>query len=84
MVPVITIVLNMTENRWTAPKSLHEMLDIVPELSEYVQDYKIYVFDIAFLDDETIQSFTSDFGVVARFFKNKRLGKEVPLRCVNF
>lgn len=74
--PVITIVLNMTEKRWTAPKSLHDMLDIAPELVGYVQDYKIFVFDIAFLDDETIQSFTSDFGEIARFFKKRRLGQD--------
>lgn len=80
--PVITIVLNMTEKRWTAPKSLHEMLDITPELAGYVQDYKIHVFDIAFLDDETIQSFTSDFGEIARLFKRKRLGQD-PLSSEN-
>lgn len=80
--PVITIVLNMTDKRWTAPKGLHEMLDIAPELAGYVQDYKIYVFDIAFLDDEVIQSFTSDFGEIARFFKKKRLGQN-PLDSEN-
>lgn len=74
--PVITIVLNMTEKRWTAPKSLHGMLDIAPELAGYVQDYKIYVYDVAFLDDETIQSFNSDFGEIARFFKRRRLGQD--------
>ena len=34
------------------------------------------VFDIAFLEDEIIEQFTSDFKVVAKFFKNKRLGKQ--------
>lgn len=45
------------------------------ELAEYVQDYKIHVFDIAFLEDETIEAFTSDFKEIARFFKRKRLGE---------
>lgn len=80
--PVITIVLNMTEKRWNTAKSLHEMLDMDTRLAEYVQDYKIHVFDIAFLEDKIIDSFVSDFGEIARFFKKKRLG-ENPLTSKN-
>ncbi len=80
--PVITIVLNMTEKRWNAPKTIHEMLKMDGRLAKYVQDYKIYVFDIAFLEDEVINSFTSDFQEIARFFKKKRLG-ENPLTSEN-
>ena len=73
--PVITIVLNMTQKRWSAAKSIHELIHMDDELAEYVQDYKIHVFDIAFLEDETIEAFTSDFKKIARFFKRKRLGE---------
>ena len=50
-------------------------MDIPKEFKVYVQDYKVMVFDIAFLEDEVIERFTSDFKIVAKFFKNKRLGK---------
>lgn len=73
--PVITIVLNMTDKRWNAAKSIHELLETDKTLSKYVQDYKINVFDIAFLEDDTIESFTSDFREITRFFKKKRLGE---------
>lgn len=69
--PVITIVLNFSMKRWTSGKSLHEILKIPKELKPYVQDYKIYVFDIAFLDDDVINTFTSDFKAVARFSDKK-------------
>lgn len=42
-------------------------------MEKFVQDYKIIVFDIAFLPDKTINSFKSTFKHVAHFFKNKRL-----------
>lgn len=73
--PVITIVLNMTQKRWNAAKSIHEMLHMDNKLAEYVQDYKIHVFDIAFLEDDVIDAFNSDFREIARFFKQKRLGE---------
>ncbi len=76
--PVITIVLNFSDRKWRAAKSLFEMLDIAPDWREYVQDYKIHVFDIAFLEDQIIESFTSDFREIAMFFKRRRLG-ENPL-----
>lgn len=34
------------------------------------------VVDVAFLDDEVIERFTSDFKLVAKFFKGRRLGTE--------
>ncbi len=54
------------------------MLQIPQGLESYVQDYKIKVFDIAYLEDEVIENFTSDFREVARFFKQKRLNGEFP------
>lgn len=74
--PVITIVLNFSNQKWSGVRSLRELMGTIPkELEPYFQDYRIHVFDIAFLSDDVIDSFYSDFGVVARFFKNRRLGK---------
>lgn len=71
--PVITIVLNFSEKEWKTSRSLHDMMALPSYLAKYVQDYKINVFDVAFLEDEVIEKFTSDFKAVARFFKDKRL-----------
>ncbi|MCC8173543.1 MAG: Rpn family recombination-promoting nuclease/putative transposase [Odoribacter sp.] len=73
--PVITIVLNFSGERWGESTDLHSLLKIPEELKPYVKNYEITVFDIAFLDDEVINSFTSDFKAIARFFKDKRLSK---------
>ena len=73
--PVVTIVLNFNEKRWTAPKTLKEVLDIPSGWEPYVNDYKINVFDICWLSDEQLQMFSSDFGLVADFFVQKRRNK---------
>lgn len=74
--PVITIVLNFSNCRWGKVRSLRNLMGKIPEeLEPYFQDYRIHVFDIAFLTDDVIESFQSDFKVVARFFKNRRLGR---------
>lgn len=72
IVPVITIVLYFGNEHWTAPKSIRELLDIPAGLDEYVSDYNIHVFEIAWLTDEQIARFKSDFGIVARFFSERR------------
>lgn len=71
--PAVTIVLNFSETRWSQNKSIHEMLQVSEKQMRYIQDYRINVFDIAYLDDETIEKFQSDFKLVARFFKDRRL-----------
>ena len=72
--PVITIVLNFSNRRWSKPKTLMGMFDISDELKEYVEDYRIKVYDIAYLSKEVRDKFKSDFKIVADFFAEKRMG----------
>lgn len=76
LLPIITIILNFSDNPWNTSKSLHNIMTILNEFKSHVQNYEVNVFDIAFLEDEVIERFTSDFKLVAKFFKNKRLGKQ--------
>ena len=72
-VPVITLVLHFgTKERWNEPCSIKELLDIPENLGKYVNDYSMHVFDIAWLTEEQLVIFESDFGIVANFFVQKR------------
>ena len=79
LLPVITLVLNLSNTRWDGCKSLADITNVPKEFAPHFQDYRVKVVDVAFLEDEVIERFTSDFKVVARFFKSKRL----KVRCVN-
>ena len=71
--PAVTLVLYFGETPWTAPRSLRERLDVLPaELAPYIQDYRIHVFEIAFLTPEQLKRFKSDFRLVADFVIQKR------------
>lgn len=71
--PVITLVLHFgTEKRWNEPCSIKALLDIPEDLDEYVSDYNMQVFDIAWLTEEQLAMFQSDFGIIAKFFVQKR------------
>ena len=71
--PVVTLVLYFgTDTKWTAPKSLCKCFVVPEELKPFVSDYKINVFDIAWLSDKTIEMFKSDFKFVAQYFQTKR------------
>ena len=71
--PVITIVLYFGyEQRWTAAKSLYEAVSVPDELKPFVTDTKINVFEVAWLKDEQVAKFKSDFRIVADYFVQKR------------
>lgn len=76
--PAITIVLNFSDTEWKSPNALFDILDVSPELRPYVNDYKIFVFNIAFLPEKVRKEFKSDFKIVADFFAEKRLGRYNP------
>ena len=72
--PVATLVLYFGyKEHWTAPKNLYSCFNVSEELKPFVNDYKINVFEIAWLDEETVNMFQSDFKFVAQYFRAKRL-----------
>ena len=76
-VPVITMVLHFgVKHRWNYPYSIKELLNIPDYLDEYVNNYRIFVYDIAWLTDEQLAMFQSDFGIVARHFVETRRNKD--------
>jgi hypothetical protein len=75
--PVVTLVLYFGyDRRWKKPTTLVECLNIPEPLRKYVSDYKINVFEIAFLPDETVKKFKSDFKYVADYFVQMRKNDE--------
>ncbi len=70
--PVVNIVLYFGDKHWSAPKRLSEIMNIPKELVPFVNDCKVNVFEISWLDEKTINKFQSDFKHVARFFSKKR------------
>ena len=77
IVPVVTFVLYFgVDRRWNRQRTIKELLDIPEGLEDYVNDYKIHVFEIAWLTDKQLKMFKSDFGIVANFFVQKRKNKD--------
>ncbi|SDJ59855.1 Putative transposase, YhgA-like [Lachnospiraceae bacterium G41] len=78
--PVITLILYFGTKHWSQGKSLYEVIDVPEEIKGYVNDYKINLLEVAFLEEEDINKFQSDFKIIADYFVQKRKGKEyIPL-----
>ena len=72
--PVITLVLYFGLKPWDGPRSLHELIEVPDELKQFVPNYTLNLTEIAFLPPETINQFTSDFKIIAQWFRAQRLG----------
>lgn len=82
--PVISLVLNWGKRPWKTAKSLRELLDYpVPEQAEhYLNDYKLHVFDMRFLDKSVREKFHGDMRVVLDYLADPEslLRSRQPLR----
>lgn len=76
IIPVVSLVLYFgTKRHWHKPRNLKALLNIPEGLDQYINDCHIHVFEIAWLPDEQINQFESDFGIVARYFSELRKNK---------
>ena len=75
--PVATLVLYFgTEEKWSKAKHLYDCFEVPEKLKPFLNDYKINVFNIAFLSSKTIAMFKSDFKIIAEYFRAKRLNQK--------
>jgi hypothetical protein len=72
----VTLVLYFGETHWKSSLSLKDHLKIPEGLEEYVTDYKVNLFEIAYLSEKQVSSFQSDFRFVAEYFVATRKKKE--------
>lgn len=67
------------QKHWDEPVSLLEKLEVPEEFKPFVNDYRINLFEIAYLTREQVNLFKSDFRIVADYFVQKReSGDYVP------
>lgn len=75
--PVITLVLYMgTETHWTAPKQLTDCFKYDERLSKFISNYKINVVELAWLSDEQIMKFKTEFRNFVELLRDTRLGRK--------
>lgn len=75
--PVVTLVLYFGyKRRWRTPRTLYDCLAVPEELKPYVNDYRMNLYEIAYLREEQVQKFTSDFRIVADYFVQMRKNKD--------
>lgn len=78
--PVITLVLYFGHKKhWDKPLSLLERLNVPEKFIPFINDYKVNLFEIAFLSKEQVNLFNSDFKVVADYFvQMQETGNYIP------
>ena len=60
LIPVITLVLNFSGQRWSEPENLIGLVSDQNPLRKYMSDYKIHVIDVINSTDEEMKRMTSD------------------------
>ena len=71
--PVITLVLYLGyKKRWNYPISILDIVEVDERLRPFVNDYRINLFEIAYLDEEKITLFKSDFKILVDYLHQIR------------
>ena len=77
--PVITLVLYLGyKKRWDKAKSIYDVLGdkLDDRLKPFVQDHRINLFEIAWLRDEQVAGFKSDFRILADYLVQMRMNND--------
>jgi len=71
--PVITLVLYLGyKKRWNYPINIIDIVKVDDRLKPFVNDYRINLFEIAYLDEEKTALFKSDFRIMVDYLHQLR------------
>ena len=71
---VVTLILYFGNGHWDTSKELRDTFAKKGNVEKYANNYKLNVFEIAYLTEEQIKMFQSDFGIIADYFVKRRKG----------
>ena len=74
--PVITLVLYFGNQAWGKNRTLYDAIQVPRKVRKYVSNYRINVFEIAWLPEEAVSYFHSDFAVVVDYFIHRRINPD--------
>ena len=70
IVPVVTIVILWSPDKWNGPRSLHKMFSIQdPRILKLVPDYEINLIEPFFMNEEDFEKLNDDISTVLRIAK---------------
>lgn len=75
--PVATLILYFGTKHWNKATTIYECVgkNLDDDMKPFVTNLKINLFEIAFLSDEQVKMFKSDFRIVADYFVQMRKNK---------
>lgn len=92
LVPVITIILNFSKTKWSKAKSLKGLVPAIhsptgvdiTEITAFMQDYQVKIFDVLYLDEATKNRFTSDIRDVITVLTEGKIDKTHDFRKLKY
>ena len=73
LLPVITLVIFFSPDRWDGPVALHDMMSGTdPEILKLVEDYRIHLIEPAAMEPEDLEKLVSSLREVLAFIKYSR------------
>ena len=78
LIPVITVVINLSDEPWNGPLSLHDMFRIKnKKILSMVENYRIHLIDPHTMRNEDIEKFQTDLREVMLFIKYQKDKKKL-------
>lgn len=89
LIPVITAVVLFNDDKWDAPTSLHEMLDVPDYLLPFIADYKLNLISPLEIDERDFTTrghqgkFSTGFGTLMQIIKhqNEKMVNDIILNA---
>lgn len=73
---VVTIVLYFGNKKWEDSKELKSTFNKKSNIKKHSNNYRLNVFEIAYLTEKQIKMFQSDFGIIADYFVKRKKGNK--------